>query len=153
MRVFSAKAFDGLGVVQAVHDLVVATSFVFTGAKYAHPVLAAVIHTVEKFAHADGPGEGHDGHAELAFNLVHHAHRVLYLAVHLVDKSQDGRASCAAHLQQAAGLRLNAVGRVNHHQRRINGGQHAVGVFRKILVAGRVEQVNNATPVFHLHDR
>ena len=150
---FSAKTFGRLKVVQTGQDFIVATGFVGTGVEHAHALFAPVIDAVEQLAHADRPGEGNDGHAELLLDLVHDVHRVLHLAVHLVDESQDGRVAGAANLQQAARLRLDAVGRINHHQGGIDGGQHAVGVFGKILVAGRVQQVDDAVAVFHLHDR
>ena len=59
----------------------------------------------------------------------------------------------AAHFQQPQRLRLHAVGRVDHHERRVDRRQHAVGVFREILVAGRVQEVDHAAAVLHLHDR
>jgi hypothetical protein len=62
-------------------------------------------------------------------------HRVLHLAVHLVDEVRIGVRAPATDLA-GGGLRLDAVGRVNDHQRGIDGGQHAVGVFGRILVAG-----------------
>ena len=92
-------------------------------------------------------------HAELALDLVHQLQRLPHLAVHLVDEGDDRRVARAADLDQPARLRLDAVGRVDHHQRRVDRGQHAVGVFREVLVAGRVEQVDDAVAVFHLHHR
>ena len=38
-------------------------------------------------------------------------------------------------------LRLDALGRVDHHDRGVDGGEGAVGVLGKVLVARRVEQV------------
>ena len=84
---------------------------------------------MKKLAHTDRPGERHHSHTQFALDLVHDVHRVLHLAVHLVDEGQDGCTARTADLQQAAGLRLDAVGRVDHHQRGVHGGQHAVGVF------------------------
>jgi hypothetical protein len=52
-------------------------------------------------------------------------------AVHLVDESDDRHRAQAADLEQLAGLRLDALGRVDHHDRRIDGGERAVGVFEK----------------------
>ena len=114
---------------------------------------AQVDHAVEALAHAHRPGEGHHGHAQLALDLVHQVQRVAHLAVHLVDEGDDRRVARAADLEQAPRLRLDAVGRVDHHQRRVHGGQHAVGVFGEVLVAGRVEQVDDAVAVLHLHHR
>jgi hypothetical protein len=91
--------------------------------------LAQVEHAAEELGHAHRPGEGHHRHAQLALDLVHQRQRLLHLAVHLVDEGEDGRVPRAADLQQAPRLRLHAVGRVDHHQRRVHRGQHAVGVF------------------------
>ena len=113
------------------------------GLEHPHLLLAQVHHAVERLAHADRPGEGHDLHAELALDLLHQVERLLDLAVHLVDEGQDRRVARPADLQQAARLRLDAVGRVDHHQRRVDRGQHAVGVLGEVLVAGRVEQVDD----------
>ena len=86
-------------------------------------------------------------------DLVDEVQRVAHLAVHLVDEGEDGRVPRPAHLQQAQRLRLHAVGRVDHHQRRIHRGEHAVGVFGEVLVAGGVQQVDDVVAVLHLHDR
>ena len=153
LRELGAKALGGLGVVQAGQNFVVAAGLVFTGAENAHAFFAAVVHAMKQLAHANRPGERHHRHAEFLLDLVHHAHGVLHLAVHLVHKGQDGRVAGAANLQEAARLRLDAVGRINHHQRGVHGGEHAVSVFREVLVAWCVQQVDHAVAVFHLHDR
>jgi hypothetical protein len=102
---------------------------------------------------AHGPGHGAAGHAELALHLVEDVERVAHLAVHLVDEGDDGRVALAADLDQAARLRLHAVGGVDHHQGRVHGREYAVGVFREVLVAGGVEQVDDVVAVLHLHHR
>ena len=153
LLVLHAEAL-GIGrVVEAGEDLVGIAVAVLAALEDAHLLLAQVHHAVEVLAHADRPGERHDLHAELALDLVHQDERLLHFAVHLVDEGQDRRVAGAADLQQAARLRLDAVGRVDHHQRGVDGGQHAVGVFGEVLVAGRVEQVDDAVAVFHLHHR
>ena len=43
--------------------------------------------------------------------------------------------------------------RVDHHHRRIDRGQRAIGVFGEVLVARRVEQVDHAVAVGKLHHR
>jgi hypothetical protein len=100
-----------------------------------------------------GQVKGTTLHAEFALDLVHQRQRVLHLAVHLVDEGEDGRVARAADLQQPPRLRLHAVGRVDHHQRRVHRGQHAVGVFAEVLVARGVQQVDDAVAVLHLHHR
>jgi hypothetical protein len=153
LRPFGAEAFGVGGVVQAEQHLVGVVMAVGAGHEDAHAFLAQIHHAVKSLAHADRPGERHDAHAELALDLVHQRQRFLDLAVHLVDESEDRRVARAADLQEAPRLRLDAVGRVDHHQRRIDGGQHAVRVFRKVLMAGRVEQVDDAAAILHLHHR
>jgi hypothetical protein len=59
-----------------------------------------------------------------------------HLAVHLVDEGDDGRVARAADLEQAQRLRFDAVRGVDHHQRGIDRGQHAVGVFREVRWPG-----------------
>ena len=112
-----------------------------------------VEHAAEALAHADRPRERHGGHSEDLLDLVDQLERLAHFAVHLVDEGDDRRVARAAHFEQAQRLRFHAVGRVDHHERRVDGGQHAVGVFREILVAGRIEQVDDAAAILHLHDR
>jgi hypothetical protein len=94
---------------------------------------------------------GTQGMPSSLLDFVEQLERVAAFAVHLVDEGDDGGVALAAHLDQALGLRFHAVGRVDHHQRRVHGGQHAVGVFREVLVAGGVEQVDHVVAVQHLH--
>jgi len=121
--------------------------------EHRHRLRAQVHDAAEALALAHGPGHGHAGHAELALHLVQDVQRLAHFTVHLVDEGDDGRVALAADLDQPARLRFHAVGRVDHHQRRVDGGEHAVGVFREVLVAGRVEQVDHVLAVQHLHDR
>ncbi|MPM42899.1 hypothetical protein SDC9_89571 [bioreactor metagenome] len=114
---------------------------------------AQIDDAAEALALANGPGDGAAGHAQLALNFVEDVERVAHFAVHLVDEGDDGRVALAADLDQAAGLCFHTVGGVDHHQRRIHGRQHAVGVFGEVLVAGRVEQVDDVVAVAHLHHR
>ena len=64
--------------------------------------------------------------------------------------------SCMAHgadLEELAGLRLDALGRVDDHDGAVGRHQRAVGVLREILVAGGVEDVDAVALVLELHDR
>ena len=109
-----------------------------------------------------GPRDAAGGEIEHAFELPAHPHRIglrrhverehigdlveqlehrAPLAVDLVDEGDDRHAAQAADLEQLARLRLDSLGRVDHHDRRIDRGQRAVGVLGKILVPRRVEQV------------
>jgi hypothetical protein len=132
LLVFGAEALGELGVVEALDRLVVACcGAIRASGEDPHPFLAQVHHAVEALAHADRPREGHDAHAELALDLVHERERLLHLAVHLVDEGEDRRLAGAADLQQPPRLRLDAIGGVDDHQRRVDGGEDAVGVLEK----------------------
>ena len=88
-----------------------------------------------------------------AGDVVQQAHRVLGLAVQLVDEGDDRNVAQAADLEQLQRLRLDALGGVQHHDGAVGGGQGAIGVFREILVARRVQQVEHLAVVLERHDR
>jgi hypothetical protein len=50
-------------------------------------------------------------------DLVEELEGILALAVHLVDEGDDRHVAQAADLEQLAGLRLDALGGVDHHHR------------------------------------
>src|SRR3546814_11856657 len=58
-----------------------------------------------------------------------------------------------AHLEQLARLRLDPARRVDHHHRRIDRGQRAIGVLRKVLMPRRVEQVEGDSVLLERHHR
>ena len=76
---------------------------------------------------------------ERGLDVVHQRERIGG-TIELVDEGEDRQPVAAAHLEQLARLRLDAVGRVDHHHHAVGGNQRAIGVFAEILVAGRVEQ-------------
>ena len=90
-----------------------------------------------------GQSSGAGSSASLSRDLVQQLERVLRLAVHLVDEGDDRDVAQAADLEQLQGLRLDALGGVQHHDRGVGGGQRAVGVLGEVLVARRVEQVED----------
>ena len=97
--------------------------------KHGHGLGAQIDDAAKGFALTHGPGHGDTGHAEFALHLVKYVQWVAHLAVHFVHKGDDRRVALPADFNQAAGLCLDAVGRVNHHQGRVHRGQHTVGVF------------------------
>jgi hypothetical protein len=108
---------------------------------------------MEALAHADRPGHRRAMQLQHRFDLVEQFQRIAHFAVHLVDEGDDRRVAQAADFEQLDGLFFDALGRVDHHHGGIDGGQHAVGVFREILVAGGVEQVDDAIVIAELHHR
>jgi hypothetical protein len=86
-------------------------------------------------------------------DLVEQIERVAAFAVELVDEGDDRDVAKPADLEQLAGARLDALRRVNHHDGGIDRGERAVGVLGKVLVARRVEQVEDQVVVFEGHHR
>src|SRR6266566_1250231 len=63
------------------------------------------------------------------------------------------RVAQPAHLEEFAGLLLDAFGSVEHHHRAVDRGQGAVGVLAEILVARRVQEVEGEPLVLEAHHR
>ncbi len=87
------------------------------------------------------------------FDLVKQIERIAAFAVHLVDEGDDRNVAQPAHLEQLAGPRLDAFGGIDHHHGGIDRRQRAIGIFGKILVAGRVQQVEDQAAIFEGHHR
>ena len=102
---------------------------------------------------ADGPHHGGNRQRQALFDLVQQIKRFAGFPVHLVDEGDDRNVAQAADLEKLAGARFNPLGAVDHHDRRINRRERAVGVFGEVLVARRIQQVENAVVVFKSHHR
>ena len=112
-----------------------------------------VHHALQALAHADRPGDRRALDAQHAFHFVQQLDRILAFAVQLVDEGHDGRVAQAADFHQLDGAFFHALGHVDHHQRAVHRGEHAVGVLAEVGVAGGVEQVDDAALVGELHHR
>lgn len=110
-------------------------------------------HTLQALAHADRPGDRGALDAQHRFHFVQQVDRVLAFAIELVDEGHDGGVAQAADFHQLDGAFFHALGHVDHHQRRVHRGQHAIGVLAEVGVAGGVEQVDDLVLVRELHHR
>ena len=122
-----------------------------TAAGLVEAVLCEVINPLKHAAHTGGPA--HRAHVQRQHigDFVHQIERLPPLTVHLVDEGDNRHAAQPAHLKQFARLRLDALRGVDDHDGGINGGQRAIGVFGKILVPRRVQQVEGDTLPFKRH--
>jgi hypothetical protein len=68
---------------------------------------------------------------ELVADLVEDLERLAPGPVELVEEGEERDAPVAAHLEQLAGLRLDALGHVEHHHGGVDGGEDPVGVLEK----------------------
>ena len=90
---------------------------------------------------------------EHALDFVEQLDRRAAFAVELVDERHDGRVAHAADLHELDGALFDALGAVDDHERAIYRGERAIGVFGEVLVAGRVEQVDDVAAERELHHR
>ena len=122
-------------------------------AERAQRLAADVVGAGERAAAPDRPVERRGVERQRLLDLVEQVERIARLAVHLVDEGDDRDVAQPADLEQLARARFDALGGVDHHHRRVDRGQGAVGVLGKVLVARRVEQVEDAAAVFEGHHR
>jgi hypothetical protein len=118
-----------------------------------HVARLAVEHAAEVAAAADGPVHGVGADAQDVFDLFHEVEGVAGFVVELVDEREDGDVAQGAHLEQLDGLGLDALGAVDDHDRGVGRHERAVGVFRKVLVAGGVKDVDAFALVGELQHR
>ena len=123
------------------------------GIEPAHAVAGEIVGAGEAAPAADRPGHRRSVEGERLLDLVEEVERVAALAVHLVDEGDDRDVAQAADLEQLARARLDALRGVDHHHGGIDRRQGPVGVLGEVLVARRVEQVEDAIAVFEGHHR
>ena len=153
VRRSAADRLVQVGTHEAGHDPLVTPAFLRARLEQDEAVAHQVVAALEAIAHADGPGDRRHLQLQRVGDLVEQIERVARLAVELVDEGRDRHVPQAADLEQFSGLRLDALGGVENHDGRVDGGQCAVGVFAEVLVAWRVEQVEAVASIAEGHDR
>ena len=138
-------------IVEALDLLGVAADALAARREAQQAVVAKVEHAAECLAHADRPADRRAVDREDGLDLLEQRERLAHLAVELVDERDDRRRAEPADLEQLDRARLHTLGRVDHHDRRVDRGQHAVGVLGEVLVPRRVEQVDRVAGVLELH--
>src|SRR4051812_28747525 len=99
---------------------------------------------------ADGPVHRSRSYLQIALDLVQQAERIAPGLIHLVDEGQDRDAAKTAHLEKLSSLGFDAFGGIKDHHGTVDRRQRPVRVFTEILVARRIEQVEQAIPVLKL---
>ena len=110
-------------------------------------------HAAEVAAAADRPVHGIRIDAQNVLDLFHELKRVASLVVELVHKGKDGNVTQRADLKELFGLGLDALGAVDDHDRGVGGHKGTVGILRKVLVAGGIEDVDAGAVVGELQHR
>ena len=161
-QVQHAHFFDKIPVADRLH-LVLDVAVVYVADLHRGPESAAggalehmrllreaVVDAAEILAAAHRPVHRERLQAQHFFQLVYQFERLAGRAVHLVHESENRDVAAAADLEQFQRLGLYALARVYHHDGRVHGGQHAVGVLGKVAVARRVQQVDAVAVIVEL---
>jgi len=139
--------------VELFDDFGFGTFMTMTGGVDDDVVVCQVVNTLEVTVATNRPGDRCSLDFQDCFDLVQQLDRVANIAVEFVDKADDRRVTQTANVHQGDGTWLNTFTAVEHHQRRVDRSQCAVGVFREVFVARGVEQVDHVVAIRELHDR
>ena len=112
-----------------------------------------VVHPLEFLTHTHRPVDGCALNLQNLLDFVQQLYRVANIAVHFVDEAEDGRIAQTTDIHQLDGAILDTLGTVNHHQRRIDSGQRAIGILGEVLVPRGIQQVHYALSIGKLHHR
>ncbi len=153
-RIATARQLDLVGEALGDRGGVARTEIFTRGAFGAGDGIGREIEQALKLApHANRPHLRADVERQHIGHLVQRLEGIAALAVDLIDEGDDRHAPQATYFEQLAGLRLDALGGVDHHHRRVHRGQRAIGIFREVLVARRVEQVEDDPVLLEGHHR
>ena len=167
--VYQFKVFAQLGSIllpySAVQFVTVDIYFhffrnaLFVWCKEIELMFVDIVDALELGTLVDRPRQGANLDFQFLLQFVEQVERVATFAVHLIDKDDDGSVAHAAHRHQFARLCLHALGTVDHDDGRVDGRQRAIGVFGKVLVTWRVEDIHlilhvrSIGRIVKLHDR
>ena len=99
------------------------------GGKLVNYVGIEVVHALELFAHANGPVDGGALDIQHRLDLIEQVNRVADITIHFINEGQNGGVAQPAYVHQFDGAFFNTLGTVDDHQRRVHGGEGAVGIF------------------------
>ena len=83
-------------------------------------------------AASNRPRGGRDINRKVLLYLINDIKCITAFAVHFVTKCQNRQIAHAANFEELLSLALNTLSAVDNHNRRVNGCEGAVGVFREI---------------------
>ena len=117
-----------------------------------HRLFLAVENAAKLGSIAERPVHGQRVDAKDRLQLVEQLQWGTRGAVEFVHEGEDRNAPFAADFEKFARLGFDAFAGIDNHHCRIDSGEDAIGIFREILVAGRVEEVDHAVAVVELQD-
>ena len=123
------------------------------GIALADGVFFQIIGAGKILAHANRPVDRRRVQRQFLLDFIKDFKRITRLAVHLVDEGDNRDIAHAADFEELQRARLDAFSAVDDHDGRIHRGERAVGIVGKILVAGRIEKVEDRVLIFERHHR
>lgn len=119
----------------------------------AHAACCHVNRTHEIAAASDRPGDRRGVERECFLDLIEELERVAAFTIHLVNESDDRNVAQPAYFKELASPWLDPLGRIDHHHRRVDRGKGPIGIFREVLVARRIKQIEDTAVIFKGHHR
>ena len=116
-------------------------------------LLKTVIHATELWSIAKRPVDWERRNAERLLQVIEQLQRLARGAVALIHEGEDRHTATSAHFKQFARLRLDTLTCINHHDRGIDGREHAIGVLTEVIVARRIKKVDAKVVVVKLQHR
>ena len=110
-----------------------------------------VVYPFEARTAFDRPSQRAYTNYEFFFQFVEQIERVFGFTVHLVHEDDNRCITHTADFHQLACLGFHPFGTIHYNDNRIDGGQCAIGVFRKVLVTRCIEDVDFIVVVIELH--
>jgi hypothetical protein len=102
----------------------------------------AIVHAQKLRPIRHGPGDGTAGNPKLRLHIIQKLERRHAETIAFVHKGEDGDPPEPAHLEQLPGLLFHALPVIEEHDGSIRRHQGSIRVFRKVLVARRIEQID-----------
>ena len=118
-----------------------------------HLLRAPIIHASEAIPITYRPIHRHRLHSQHRLHLIQQRQRVQRRPIQLIDEREHRNSALATHLKQLARLRFHTLGCIQNHHRTVGGHQRPVGIFRKILMAGRIQQIDHVALIGKLQHR
>ena len=123
------------------------------GEKQRQPIGIEVVNTFKRGTGADRPRQRTYFDLQFGLDLVEQVERILAGTVEFIDENHHRGLAHTANLHQLTRLGLDTFRTVDHDDHAIDRRQRAVGVFGKILVPRRIEDIDLAILILETHHR
>ena len=114
---------------------------------------SSVVDTLEILSRPDRPVDRAGGDSKLRLDVIEQIEGIPCIAVHLVDECKDGDVPHDADLEQLSCLGLDALGRIDDHDRRVCRHQCPVGILREVLMSRCIQNIDAESLVWKLKNR